>query len=141
MSWFDWFFTRGSERNEGNAHLPVPPLDLLDRVYRLPDGSGIKIVGFQSGGKFLSVPFILRCRILDTGEVVLIDPMLIRRSSTDITPPDVKREASRSPHPRDKEEVLRIIGWSSRTDYVNGIPVRSHRFPIADQDEGEEGVR
>lgn len=140
MKWFDWFFKRGSEQCDGGPHLPLPPLDLLDRVYRLPNGTELKVVGYQLAGKFLSIPFLLRCRTMDTDETVLIDPMLIRKSATDITPPGIRREAPRSPHPRDKEEVLRIIGWTSKTVYENGLPVRSSLIRLAEEDEGEGEV-
>lgn len=140
MSWFDWFLKRGSNQKGDNPHLPLPPHDLLDRVFRLPDGTECKVIGYQSGGRFLGLPYLLRCRILDTDEVILIDPMLIRKSSTDITPPDVSREASRSPHPRDKEEVLRIIGWESKTDNENGVPIRADLIRLAEEDEGEGGA-
>lgn len=100
------------------------------------DGAEMKVIGYQSGGKFLSVPFVLHCRIMDTDEVVLIDTMFIRQFCTDITPCGVRRVAPRTPHPRE-EEVLRIIGWSSKTEYENGVPVREHLVRIADADRGE----
>jgi len=119
--------------------LSLPPYNLLDRHFRLSDGVEVKIIGFQYGGKF-HVPFLLRSRIVQTGELLLIDPDYVRRFD-DITPSHAKQEALRKPFvPRSQEEeVTRVIGWTSRTKLGRDNQPFTQLIRIADQDRGEGG--
>lgn len=126
----------GEKGIENSKPLPLPPYDLLDRHFRLPDGSEIKVVGFQYA-PLLRVPFVLRCRVIESGEVVLIDPDLLRRFATEITPFNPKREAFRRPYVPRSEETLRVIGWETRTNRDPKNRLVTDLVRIADQDRGE----
>jgi hypothetical protein len=112
---------------------PLPPYALLDRSFRLDDGTGVKVIGWQYGGKHLRVPFVVRCRV-ETGEVIIIDPDYIRQCATDITPFVVKREAYRHPHVPTEEEVVRVVGWVSRTRFDGSRPTESRLRRIVEED-------
>ena len=126
---------------ENSISLPLPPYDLLDRHFQLPDEVEVKVVGFQYGGKLLHIPFLVRCRVIQTAELVLIDPKYIRRVGHDITPLDAKKEALRKPFVPREEEVARLIGWKSRTKTGKNSLPDTELNRIADQDRGEGGVQ
>jgi len=125
---------------ENSKPLSLPPYDLLDRHFRLPDDAELKIIGFQYGGKFLDVPFVVRCRVLETGELVLIDPDYVRRFGYDMTPFDAKKEALRKPFVPRKEEVARVIGWKSQTKFGKDNRPVTELVRLTDTNRGEGRV-
>ena len=130
---------RQEDMGSPSNSVPHPPYDLLDHEFLFPNGMKIRVVGFQFGGRFLRIPFVVRCRVLETHEIVLIDPLFVRRCATDVTPLVSIKEADRKPFVPRQEEVLRVIGWSFKTEFDHGVPVRCDLVRIADQDEGEGG--
>lgn len=141
MCLLDYLFgkdrSRARDRGSQRPSDAQPPYDLLDRHYRLPDGLEVNVIGFQYGGKLLRIPFVVRCRVSRTQETVLIDPSFVRRFGTEITPTEVRLETLPKPYVVNEDEVLQIIGWS----FENGIPIQSHLIRIADEKQGEGGVR
>lgn len=141
MCLLDYLFgkdrSRARDRGSQRPSDAQPPYDLLDRHYRLPGGLNVKIVGFQYGGKVLRVPFVLRCRDLDTMELLLVDPDFIRRFGTEIIAVDAKLEALRKPYVTSKVEVLRVVGWEPRIGLARGKDPHTDLVRIAEEDGGE----
>lgn len=117
---------------------PRPPLDLLDHIYRLPDET-VKVIGYRYGSILIPVPYLLRSRVLQTSEIVLIPAEYIRRFGVDLSPKWIKKEATRRPYVPRHEEVLRIIGWS-KADSRNKESAEVVHFVALDKTDQGEGV-
>lgn len=118
---------RPSQQGPDSAAPPVrpqPPLDLLNRHFRLPHEGEVKVVGYQKAGKFFAIPHLVRCRSVDSEELLLVNPAFIRAHGEDVTPPDCRIEASRMPHAVQGEEVARIVGGGLMPGLIKEAPTQ-----------------
>lgn len=139
MRWFDRVRKSSSGASAHKAAgCPLPPFDLLDRSFRMEDTTEIKVIGWQYGGKFLRVPFLVRCRVLDNQEIVLVDPEFIRNNGTDVTRFPVVCEAFRKPYVSRSEEIVRLVGWESGIATNEGQVIDSSFKRVFKGTRGEE---